>query len=90
MEPVERSDHDALYKGEHVDPATEEVVNEGVGDLTYKRGEAGQVLVHFVPSLEELKTLTKGGHVEIGIYVDPIPPIHVIAVPTPEQEAASG
>lgn len=89
MDPVERSDHTSVYKGEHEAPDGS-IVNEGVGDLTYKRGEEGQVLAHFAPTLEELQILTRGGHIEVGIYVDPIPPIHVTAVPTPEQEAEDG
>jgi hypothetical protein len=89
MEPVERSDHTNVYRGEHEDPATGQTINEGVGDLTYKRGEVGQVLVHFVPTLEELRVLTQGGHVELAIYAEPIPPVSLVAVPTPEQEAAA-
>lgn len=79
-DPVEREDHDSVYRGEHTNEDGD-LVNEGVGDLHYKRGDANQVLVHFAPSLEELQVLTRGGHIEIGIYVDPIPPIHVTAIP---------
>lgn len=84
MDPTERSDHTSTYQGEHVDKAGR-IVNEGVGDLHYKRGPDEQVLVHFVPSLEELQILSQGGHVEIGIYAEPIPPLHVIAVPQTEE-----
>ena len=79
MDPVERSDHTSVYRGEHEEDG--EIVNEGVGDLTYKRGEHGEVCVHFAPELEDLRTLQGGGHIEIGIFVDPIPPIAVRAVP---------
>jgi hypothetical protein len=84
VEPIERSDHDSTYKGEH-EGEDGEIVNEGVGDLTYKRGDRDQVLTHWIPTIDEIGILQQGGHVEVGIYAEPIPPIHVVAVPQPEE-----
>jgi len=90
MNPVERSDHDVVYKGEHEGPDGV-LYNEGVGDLSCRRvqTESGTAIVaHFRPSLEELQILTRGGHVELAIFTEPIPPISIVAVPQPEESDA--
>lgn len=70
MEPVKRRSHNFTYKGPTPD----------IGDLSCERRD-GAVFSHWQPTEEELATLNAGGAVELGIYVEPIPPVSVAVVP---------
>jgi hypothetical protein len=84
MEPVKRSDHNHVYKGEHFDQKLGRVVNKGVGDLSCFRERPGLVRGHWKPSPEELAILNAGGHVEVGVWTEPIPPLSVNAIAADE------
>lgn len=79
MEPVARVDHNCIYKGSSPE----------VGDLSCFRSEPGEVWSHWQPTAEELDLLNAGGHVALGVYTEPIPPLSigvVAAKPPPEDQ----
>lgn len=81
MDPVSRSDHNFTYKGEHFDEELGRLVNVGVGDLScYRDLDDGVVWAHWKPSPEELAILNAGGHITVGVWSLPIPPLSVKAV----------
>lgn len=69
MDPVTRPDHNFVYQGPSPD----------IGDLTCCR-EPGEVWSHWKPSAEELEQLNDGGHVALGLFHEPIPPVSLIVV----------
>lgn len=74
MLPVKRHDTPGTYVGEREEGG--ETVLEGVGDLPFKR-DGGAVVSYWQPSEDELVVLNNGGHVELAIYHEPIPPVAV-------------
>jgi hypothetical protein len=66
MDPVSRRDHNFVYQG----PTPE------IGDLPCYR-QPGEVWSHWKPTPEELELLNHGGHVALGLFHEPIPPISI-------------
>lgn len=77
MNPVTRRDHNFVYEGPSPD----------VGDLSCYR-ELGEVWSHWKPTEEELEQLVDGGHVALGLFHEPIPPVSLEVVPA-ESEPGS-
>lgn len=73
MEPVKRSTHNFTYLGPRPD----------IGDLSCERRDGG-VFSHWRPSKADLQVLAAGGVVELGLYVEPIPPVS-LGVKLPEE-----
>jgi hypothetical protein len=79
MEPIQRADHNHIYKGEHYSEEEGRTVNEGVGDLPC-RIDGAYTFAHFRPTEEELELLNEGGVVELHIMGHPLPPLGVEVV----------
>lgn len=74
MDPVERADHNFVYKGEHFDEEEGRTFNEGVGDLSC-RVDGPYTFAHFKPTEEELALLNEGGLIELHVVGHPLPPV---------------
>lgn len=79
MEPVARVDHNCVYEG----PVPE------VGDLSCYR-EPGEVWSHWKPDANELALLNAGGHVALGLFHEPIPPVAIEVVPAAPPPGQNG
>lgn len=71
MEPVKTRACNIVYKGP----------SEEIGDLSCRRVAPGEIASYWHPSPDELNVLRQGGHVELTILGEPIPPVAVNVVP---------
>lgn len=65
------------------------VTDGSIGDLPCQRVKPGEIRAHYAPREGEEHLLPEGWIVEVGIYTEPIPPIHVALVKGPEPVAGS-